>query len=250
MSIFKSKRTSQHQEADVVGLETLQVISNADSFNQWMFENIKPFCNGEILEIGSGIGNISQFFLKNGFSITLSDIRDTYCRILKQNFSSFSNLKDVIKLNIIDADFDNEYKEYCAQFDTIFALNVIEHIEDDNLAISNCYKLLKPEGKIIILVPAYQALYNRFDKELEHFRRYNKASLKSLIKNNNFTVIKSQYFNSAGILGWFVSGKLQKNKTIPQGQMKLYNLLVPVFKLVDKILFNKIGLSVISIGQK
>jgi len=53
-----------------------------------------------------------------------------------------------------------------------------------------------------------------------------------------------------GIPGWYISGKLQKNKTIPKGQMSLYNKFVPVFKLVDKLLFNKVGLSVISVGIK
>jgi hypothetical protein len=53
-----------------------------------------------------------------------------------------------------------------------------------------------------------------------------------------------------GIPGWFVSGKLQKNKTIPKGQMQLYNMLVPIFRLIDKVAFNLAGLSVLSIGER
>jgi 2-polyprenyl-3-methyl-5-hydroxy-6-metoxy-1,4-benzoquinol methylase len=51
---------------------------------------------------------------------------------------------------------------------------VVEHIKDDRLAIANCKKLLKKNGHLIILVPAYRYLYNEFDKELEYYRRYNK----------------------------------------------------------------------------
>ncbi len=53
-----------------------------------------------------------------------------------------------------------------------------------------------------------------------------------------------------GILGWYISGKLQKNKTFPEGQMKLYNNMVPLFKIIDKIFLNSIGLSVITVGKK
>jgi len=41
---------------DEKGYQTLEVIAKADKFNQWMFETIRPYCRGSILEIGSGIG--------------------------------------------------------------------------------------------------------------------------------------------------------------------------------------------------
>jgi len=53
-----------------------------------------------------------------------------------------------------------------------------------------------------------------------------------------------------GIPGWYISGKLQKNKTIPKSQMSLYDKFVPLFKIVDRVVVNKIGLSVISVGVK
>ena len=78
------------------GTETLKVISSADNFNQWMYQTIKPYCKGNILEIGSGIGNISQFLLSDGFDITLSDLSASYFDILNDKFKSFDNLQEVI----------------------------------------------------------------------------------------------------------------------------------------------------------
>ena len=235
------------KEIDKEGWETLDVISSADKFNNWMYTTIKPFCTGKILEIGSGIGNISQFFVASGADITLSDIRPNYCEVLKKKFPS---VKDIIQLDLTHPDFDNHYSSYLGKFDSLFALNVIEHIYDHEQALRNCHKLLKPGGRVVILVPAYQKLYNAFDKELEHFRRYTKSLLNKLFIDSKFRVLKSQYFNFMGIPGWYVSGKLQMNKTIPKGQMSLYNKLVPLFRLVDKILFSSVGLSVISVGVK
>lgn len=234
---------------DTEGAEILDVISSAGKFNEWMYETIKPFCKGKVLEIGSGIGNISSFFLRDKFEITLTDIRDVYCEKLQNIFSEFENLSGVKNVDLIDPDFDVKHKELLNKFDTVFALNVVEHIQNDSLAISNCKKLLTQNGNLIILVPAYQKLYNSFDTALEHYRRYNKESLNKLFTENELEIIHDQYFNLMGILGWFISGKLQKNTTFPQGQMNLYNTFVPLFKIIDKIILNQIGLSVITVGK-
>lgn len=244
-----STETFEFKSIDSDGAEILDVISSADKFNEWMYDTIKPYCKGKILEVGSGIGNISAFFLRDKYEILLTDIRDVYCEKLESKFSGFQNLMGIKNVDLIDPEFDIKNENLLNSFDTVFALNVIEHIKDDNLSVSNCKKLLKNNGNLIILVPAFQSLYNSFDESLEHYKRYNENSLNKLFFDNNIKIIHNQYFNLMGIFGWFISGKLQRNKTFPSGQMRLYNSFVPVFKIIDKIIFNKIGLSVIAIGN-
>lgn len=238
------------KEKDTEGLSTLETISKADKFNHWMFETIYPFCSGRILEIGSGIGNISQFFIDANASITLSDIRESYCTQLKKRFSDAPALDEVLLIDLSDSDFENKYHKYEKTFDTVFALNVVEHIENDALALKHCHFLLKDGGTLIILVPAYQSLYCSFDKGLGHYRRYTRKTLKNVFEINNFHIKHARYFNAMGILGWLFSGKLLRKKTIPEGQMGLYNSLVPVFKIIDKIFLQSLGLSVILVGDK
>jgi SAM-dependent methyltransferase len=233
------------KEIDLEGMETLHVIEKANKFNRWMYETIKPFCKGKILEIGCGIGNISEFFIQDSQDIILSDLRENYLEIVSKKFTN-----PTIKINLIDPEFDTKYDEIIGTFDTVFALNVIEHIEDDKQAIANCKKLLKKGGSLIILVPAYQFLFNNFDKELEHFRRYTRKKIETVIAENNLEIVNSFYFNFIGIIGWYVSGSILKKKTIPENQMGLFNLLVPVFRWADKIILNKIGLSVICVSKK
>jgi SAM-dependent methyltransferase len=209
-----------------------------------MYSAIRPFCKGKILEIGSGIGNISHFFFEDKSDIVLSDIRQNYCERLKNKFPQ----ADVLHFDLVSPNFDTEMKAYFGSFDSIFALNVVEHIENDGLALSNAKKLLKAGGILIILVPAYQSLYNRFDKELMHFRRYTANGLSSLFRTSGLTVKSSRYFNLIGIVGWMFSGTIQKNKTIPSDQMRFFNALVPLFKLFDQLVLRKAGLSVIVVG--
>ena len=234
------------KEEDATGFETLDVIADADRFNAWMYQTILPYCHGDILEIGSGIGNISNFFVSAQSSIVLSDIRSNYCEMLSTKFPD----AEVINLDLVHPDFDDAYKLLLGKFDTVFALNVVEHIKNDVLAVGNCAKLLKPGGTVVVLVPAYQLLYNRFDRELEHFRRYTRKSLKQLFTTNGFQITASRYFNAMGILGWIVSGGFLKRKTISGNHMALYDKLVPVWKVLDVLLLRRIGLSVIVVGRK
>lgn len=241
--------TTKHIEP-VEGTQTLNVISDAGKFNEWMYQTIKPYCSGNILEIGSGIGNISEFFINDGHSITLSDLFSDYFMILEKKFAGSSNLKGLFTLDFAEKDLAGKYPELIGQFDTVFALNVLEHVPDHEQSVRNCYSLLKPGGKLVILVPAFQSLFNKFDIGLEHQRRYTPKTLRKVMAIPGFNIIHTQFFNFPGILGWYVSGKLMGNNTIPKGQMRLYDRLVPLWKIADWFLDRFLGISVICVAQK
>ncbi len=235
---------------DPIGLKTLQYFSKANQFNKWLYDEIKHYQVGTTLEIGSGIGSISSYILQTGNKIILSDLRKYYCELLKKRFKDYENLTDVIQIDLADDQFIFTNNHLLGKFDTIIALNVVEHIENDNEAIQNCYQMLKPNGKLIILVPAFQKLYNTLDKELGHFRRYTKISLGNLLEKENLKVVHTSYFNSTGIPGWFFAGSILRRKLIPENELLIFNKLVSIFRLFDKITKYYFGLSVIAVGIK
>ena len=235
---------------DPVGLHTLKVIAKANRFNTWMYDQFKHQLKGEILEIGSGIGNISKLVIEEGHFITLSDYNEEYCEVLKNNFQHYTNVKGIISIDLLHPDFDNRYSVYHEKFDSIFLLNVIEHIKDDGLAVKNCQFLLKPNGHLILLAPAYSWLYSSFDKQLGHFRRYSLQLLKDLLKKNNFYILSGSYFNFVGIAGWLVFGKILHEKMLKRGEMVAFDKIVPLAKSIDRIFGKKIGLSIIVTGIK
>ncbi|NNF01946.1 MAG: methyltransferase [Bacteroidia bacterium] len=216
-----------------------------------MFESVRPYISdGTLLEIGSGIGNISSLFIQNGYEISLSDIRTHYCEALEKRFQSKSELKGVHNIDLVDPDFEIKHANIIGTFDNIFALNVIEHIQNDFKALNNIHKLLRPGGRFIMLVPAYERIYNRFDKELYHYRRYNRSSASKLFTHTGMEVKKTYYFNAAGILGWVFFGGILKNRMIKRTEVTAYDTFVPIFKVLDRLLLNKIGLSVVVVGEK
>ena len=237
----------KYKHIDREGAEILNAISYATNFNKWMYKCIEPFCHGKILELGSGVGNISSFFLDAGKDITVSDIRPGYRKALGEKFNLPS--EKVIDIDLVQSEFKTKYETQLEKYDCVFALNVVEHIENDGLALANMYSLLKPGGKMLVLVPAHQNLYNQIDLTLEHYRRYNKKSLRGLMEK--LAPVKTCfYFNAVGIAAWWIGGKLLNQKTIPESEMKLYDIFVPLFKIIDKLVGNKIGLSVVCVIQK
>lgn len=234
---------------DPVGEATLAVIEKADKFNRWMYETIRPFLKGRILEIGSGIGNISKYALAEKLPLTLSDINPLYQQILQEKFNSFPTLEGILSIDLIHPQFEKVYAELQHQFDSIFLLNVIEHVADDNIAIQNCKFLLKSSGNLVVLAPAYQWLFCRFDKELGHYRRYTAKRMAALLTRQDLDVKHKQYFNFAGISGWLIFGKLFRKKLLG-GEMNVFNDLVPIVRFIDKLLFRTAGLSIIVTATK
>ena len=151
-----------YKEIDTEGEQILKLMSKGTKLNYWMYSQIKPYVTGKTLGIGSGIGNISRYFIENGDEIYLSDIRDQYLKLLKSKYPD----NKVIKIDLVDPDFDVKHSKLFETFELVFALNVIEHIQDDRKALINLNKLLKPNGFVYILMPAYQILFNNFSRTI------------------------------------------------------------------------------------
>lgn len=232
-----------------IGEENLLTLAKANNFTQWLYSEIKPFLKGNILEIGSGLGTYSEKICHDfpKSQITLSDIDQKFIINLKRTFKSFSKVK-VIKLNLNKKNDLNKLRD---KFDSILLINVLEHIKDDLAALNNLANLLKPKGKIIILVPAHKFLFNCIDVEVGHYRRYNLQELKSKISQKKISLYKIFYFNFMPIFAWYLIGTILKNSSINEKAMGFYDKMVPSFKFIENKIFKKrFGISLIAILEK
>jgi len=82
--------------------------------------------------------------------------------------------------------------------DIVVALNVLEHIEDDTAALQQIFRILKPGGYAIIEVPADPELYDFYDAQLKHFRRYTLDDLSLKAKDAGFDLLNKSH------LGFFI----------------------------------------------
>lgn len=224
---------------------TLSVLEEAVFYHRWVFEKIRPYLGKTILEAGCGIGNLTGLLLNHG-TVIVSDINESYLRRVEDKFRGHSNLKKVILWDIRQKCPEN----LGVSIDTIVCSNVLEHVEDDDAVLKNFYQLLPAGGKLIVLVPALKMLYNILDRELGHFRRYNRKELIQKLTLNSYKINYLTFFNFFGILGWFVNGTLLRRRFLPTRQLMIFNKMVPFLIWVEKIIPPLVGQSLIAVGEK
>jgi SAM-dependent methyltransferase len=234
---------------DYVGHENLELISRSHRFIEWMYGEIKPVLHGDVLEVGSGIGTFSEKIIRDlpSSNVTLTDASLTYVRALEERFSNDNNIFSY-KLDL-NCKRDYERIGY-EKFDSILAINVLEHIKNDEFALEELYKMLKREGLLVVLVPCHKFLYNVIDTSIGHFRRYTKRDLESKARKAQFTIDRMFYFNMLGIVGWYINGNLGGNPRINSGAYKIFDKIVPLIRYSEKIIGKKMGLSLICYLKK
>ncbi|MCB2203150.1 class I SAM-dependent methyltransferase [bacterium] len=230
-------------DEDHVGRETLEAISIATRFNSWMYSSIRQYCTGLVLEIGSGIGNISQCIIDDGHDAVLTDYSMRYVEHLSRRFAGLHNLRGVCYFDVAQQHLERDEPEHVDRYDTVVILNVMEHIRDDVNVVRNIKSVLKPGGTAIILVPAFQSLYCDLDRELGHYRRYSRSQLAGVVEKGGLQVSTEYAFNSLGVLGWLYSGKFRQKHQISTSSMSVFEKVVWVAKLLDAATLKKVGLS-------
>jgi len=112
-------------------------------------------------------------------------------------------------------------------------LNVIEHVPDDVGALRNIRDSLTDGGTAIVLVPFGPQLYGSLDEVLGHCRRYTEEQLVELAQQAGFQVKQILKFNRPGVPAWWFNGKVLRRQTFGMGQIRLLNLLTPIFRRID-----------------
>src|SRR5207248_11605892 len=110
-------------------------------------------------------------------------------------------------------------------------LTVLEHIEAARASLRAMHDLLQPGGRLVLLVPSLRALYGTLDEALGHFRRYVPAELTDKLRTTGFHLRHLEYFNLAGVPGWWVAGRVLRRRLIPTGALRRYETLLPLFSL-------------------
>ena len=110
------------------------------------------------------------------------------------------NLKQELHEDRVHALKSTEHLPDC-KFDCILMMDVLEHIEDDTAYLTDIIKYLKPDGKVIITVPAFMKLYSLHDRELHHYRRYEHKRLNNVITESGLVEESWSYFYFSLIIG-------------------------------------------------
>jgi SAM-dependent methyltransferase len=240
--IFKYRFTSNYADAGKVALDALE---QAPRFNRWMYETIRPYLGSHLVELGSGRGNLSKFLKVHG-TLMVTDNRPEYLAELRARWSEDKRLQ-VASLDLCDPAQYQKLRAFLP--DTVVCLNVLEHIEDDSAVLRHLFEVLPNAARLVFLVPFNPKLTSEFDRQIGHFRRYAAGELEEKMRVAGFAVERQLFFNKVGVLAWWIGNTISKQRTITAWQLRLYNFLTPIFRIVDKLLPTS-GLSTIVVARK
>jgi len=141
--------------------------------------------NKLILEIGSSSGYLLQE-IKRSFPECFLIGSDCIPEPLENITKNISNIP-LIQFDLVNCPLPDN------SVDVVVALNVLEHIKNDEGALKQIYRILKPGGYAIIEVPANSQLYDFYDEQLKHFRRYDSKGLIQMSLKCGFVLSKSTH---------------------------------------------------------
>jgi hypothetical protein len=224
----------------------LEIFAKALHWKAYYRQFIAPFLGKRVLEVGAGIGATTS---------TLCDGSQDEWRCLEPDEKLVAEINYKIQNNALPTcclSQEGTISDLAVDqlFDSIIYIDVLEHIFDDKYELHEASLHLKKGSFLVVLSPAYPFLYSPFDRSIGHFRRYTHSSLISL-KPENCRLVKMIQLDSLGALSSIANRFLLHQDNPTEKQILFWDrYLIPVAKVLDKILGYRIGRSIIGVWER
>jgi SAM-dependent methyltransferase len=190
-------------------------LHEAANYRASLLAEFEPFIFGQVLEIGAGIGQITEILLqKPGIKRLISIEPNT--RFASQLRSKFPQLE------LIQGTIDDVPSTWA--LDAILSVNVLEHIEADERELCSYHqRLAVRQGTLCLFVPARPEIFGPIDRDFGHFRRYTRAGLRTKLEKAGFILRRLIYFNLLGYFAWWWNFCLLKKRTFSTSQVRFFD---------------------------
>lgn len=228
----------------------LEAMSFAVKYHRWLLDEFRPFIGKRVVEVGAGTGSFSEMLLSTRpESLTLVEPSEMFAQLCR----NISPNEHSTEIRFFHSIFETAAKEIGDPLkpDTMIYVNVLEHIEDDARELALIRDSLADGGRCLIFVPAMKALFSEFDRDLGHYRRYTRPELEAKVRDAGFRILKSKYFDMAGVAPWFVKYRILRSRGIGGGAVSAYdNLVVPVMRKIESAIKPPIGKNILLVAEK
>jgi SAM-dependent methyltransferase len=249
---MKRERTDSRSHRQVLQpspdftLEDQMQMTRAGNYFAWQSRLLLREVGQRVVEVGCGIGNFTGLLLDRELVVAL-DAEPACVEELRRRYGPRENLHTLV------CDASGPEFLALAQFrpDSCVCVNVLEHIEDDAGALTAMARILAPGGLIVLLVPAFEALYGPIDRNLGHYRRYRRAGIVRLAGQAGLGIRKIRYVNAVGLAGWWVNAHLWKRQAQSDAQIAVFDRLVaPLMERVEAAIPPPFGQSLLAVLTK
>ena len=228
-------------EADIVydGTDNLEAMQEAKNYNDHLLNIIKKGCqtNVAVVDFGAGIGTFARSMKGIGYEVVcVEPDPDLRSGLKQQGFKTYYQARDLPK---------NSFK-------SIYTLNVLEHIEDDQRIMKELFRALQAGGLLIAYVPAHMSLYTSMDRKVGHFRRYGRREMKRKLQLAGFEIEEALYVDSLGVLATLLFRFFGSNDgSINPRSLRFYDRLVfPVSRVLDRLCWGMLGKNLVVFARR
>jgi SAM-dependent methyltransferase len=218
-------------------------LSEAKNYRSALLREFSEHLRGRVLEVGAGIGQITEELLRNRAITQLVSIEPDrkFCARLGAAFPAHQVVQGTIE--------DLKGNE---SWNAILNVNVLEHIQEDEheLAVYR-QKLAREKGTLCLFVPARPEIYAPIDKDFGHFRRYTKSELGRKLEVAGFQIFKLRYYNFVGYFAWWLNFCILKKHGFDLQAVRFFDRIIfpPVHRIESRICPPPIGQSLLAIAR-
>lgn len=225
-------------ETSYSGRDNLEAMKHATRYNDFLLDLIRKHAVGtRVLDHGAGAGTFARPIAAGEFDVVCMEPDDGLRAELAQ-----AGLDVAADLDDIPAD----------SIDFAYTLNVLEHIQDDGQALASLFRCLKPGGRLLVYVPAFQVLFSKMDEHVGHFRRYRRQPLRLQLADVGFEAGRARYVDSLGFLATLVYKLVgDSSGRVGASSVAFYDSLVfPASRIVDVLSIGSFGKNLMIVASK
>ena len=230
--------TEPSSDTSYGGRDNLEAMKRATRYNDFLIRLIQENSVGsQALDRGAGAGTFAKPISAGGTNVLcMEPDNDLRAELAQSGLEVASSLEEISGGSI----------------DYAYSLNVLEHIKDDHAAIVELYRCLKPGGRFLVYVPAFQVLYSQMDTHVGHFRRYRRKPLSQLLQTVGFDVSKAHYVDSLGFLATLVYKLVgDRSGSVSSGSVAFYDSVIfPLSRIIDFLGLGSFGKNLMVVATK
>ena len=224
-----------------------RIMAEAKNYFLWQYNLVEPFLGKRVLEIGCGIGNFTTFLKDSNCRVLGVDIDGECIESHRRRFAD----RDHIQQCLLDAMSPEIERIRGFEPDTIICLNVLEHIQDDRNALAHMFNIMRPGGKVCLIVPAYEALRGPIDNALGHYRRYTLGKVRRVSLSVGFVIRNLHYMNVVGFFGWWLNARVFKRTNQSPFQVRAFDrFVVPSLLRMERMVPPPFGQNIFAVLEK
>lgn len=230
--------TGRALEVAYGGRDNLEAMRSARNYNAHLLDLIRRYVVGpDVMDFGAGAGTFAIPLASEYERILCVEPDPDLARALRS-----AGQNTVPDLSVVPHE----------SLDSIYSLNVLEHIEDDRTTLGELRARLRAGGLLLLFVPAFMVLYSAMDRKVGHFRRYHRAELEERLRCAGFDVVVSRYVDSIGFfatLAYRLFGS-RSGELSPKSVAMYDRLVFPISRTADLATNKLFGKNLLVVGCK